>query len=1048
MKKILVIFVLILSSLPSFANGAPIDREPTAHSLMFVENVGQFPDAVRFYVQGAEHTLWLTDDALWLTMVEPEKERGALDESETLSPRRFAPYDRLSVQPQSAAPNPTLARKMVTLKLSFPNAKLYPHLEPFDRLETVFNYYPDQNPDHWRANVPTWGGVRYRDLYPGLDLEITGIGDQWTWRLVNRQFVLSKAKVSKIEMRVEGADLLSADGDRLRLNTAIGELAIPLLSLDAFGVDVQNMAQPEAWVSQVAPETFDIAAPFSTAAPRAPLSTRDNPAALLASTFIGGDDQDGIYAIDRDPEGNIYATGYTGSTDLYNPSTGLHDLSQVTPQDSFSGPIFVTKLSADLSTRLYMTFLGSDTQSEPARITKAGADLSVSDSGIVYLTGQTVSFNFPATAGAFDTVLNDGRAGNCNTGETSYPCSDAFAARLSASGALEYATYLGGAYKTISGLGTFYEGADYGVGVGFDQQGMIYVVGRTDSTDFPTTAGAYDRVFSNQAIGANTDVFVVKLNPAGQGSADLLYGTFLGSGFPNYVQDMLVDADGIVYAVGGVSGQGEFVIEPKIHFPTTAGAYKTAAQCMVANCSEAIFFKLNPANQGAADLVYGTYLGGTKQPEGGSVESERAYGLALDSAGPGMLDDAVYITGRTAAMDFPTTPGAFMEHSIRDLNSPGLTKMAFVSKLNPGGNGPADLLYSTYLGGNENPAHQFGSKEDEGRAIAVDDSGYVYIIGQTNSDDFPTTLNAFDTTRNDSGTLDDAFITRLDLNASGSDALLYSTYLGGTSLDLCYNILVEKEGVVYVAGTTFSSDFPSTPDAYDPIYDGGSSSHQDGFISRLSLESAYAITGQVTDSEGEAMEGLEITANSVYSALVQADGVYTLSNLASSVYTVTPPSGYFWTPERRIVTLPPSTGEQNFGGRNIILEALPSSQGTVGLGSRITYTLRLIWPKDATLTLHDALPPYTRYINNSLNTAGMTCYPDTHIISGSLNMTAGEPVTVTFAMEVQVMGTVGFAPTIINQARICQGDICQWSNQTTNFTYIQKVYLPLVVRAQ
>jgi hypothetical protein len=157
--------------------------------------------------------------------------------------------------------------------------------------------------------------------------------------------------------------------------------------------------------------------------------------------------------------------------------------------------------------------------------------------------------------------------------------------------------------------------------------------------------------------------------------------------------------------------------------------------------------------------------------------------MAVDASGN------AYITGETTSHDFPTTPVAF-QATLRGYSD------AFVSKLNPAGSA---LLYSTYLG---------GRSDDAGRRIAVDASGNTYVSGATSSDNFPATPGAFQATFGGGW---DAFVSKL--NAAGT-ALIYSTYLGGSAGEGASAIVVDASGSAYVTGYTNSSDFPTTPGAF------------------------------------------------------------------------------------------------------------------------------------------------------------------------------------------------------------------------------------------
>jgi hypothetical protein len=179
-------------------------------------------------------------------------------------------------------------------------------------------------------------------------------------------------------------------------------------------------------------------------------------------------------------------------------------------------------------------------------------------------------------------------------------------------------------------------------------------------------------------------------------------------------------------------------------------------------------------------LAYSSYLGG------GDADTGEA--IAVDSAGN------AYVTGNTRSMNFPTTPGAFQ-------TIPPPFGSVFVTKINPSG---AALVYSTYLGSGES------------HGIAVDSAGSAYVVGTTAVDNFPTTGGAFDTTYNGGG--GDAFVTKLSPTGS---ALLYSTYLGGSSFETGDAIAVDTAGNAHVTGITTSADFRITPGAFQSVFRGG-----------------------------------------------------------------------------------------------------------------------------------------------------------------------------------------------------------------------------------
>jgi RHS repeat-associated protein len=305
--------------------------------------------------------------------------------------------------------------------------------------------------------------------------------------------------------------------------------------------------------------------------------------ALVYSTYLGGSGTDVGQGITVSSTGNAYVTGYTTSTNF--PTTiGAYQrvLGGLNAYNTF-----VSQLNAAGSALVYSTYVGGN-----------GADfgqrIALDSAGNTYITGNTVSTNFPTTIGAFQTTISGGY--------------DAFVSKLNATGsALIYSTYLGGS------------GSDEGYGIAVDSSGNAYITGYTASTNFPTTIGAYQTTFG----GGNYDTFVSKLNAAGSA---LIYSTYLGGSGDDVGHGIVVDSSGNAYITGYTAST---------NFPTTIGAYQAA----IGDSSNTFVSKLNAA--GSA-LAYSTYLGGGYN---------NGNAIALDTSGN------VYITGNTFSANFPTTYG-------------------------------------------------------------------------------------------------------------------------------------------------------------------------------------------------------------------------------------------------------------------------------------------------------------------------------------------------------------------------------------------------------
>ncbi len=320
--------------------------------------------------------------------------------------------------------------------------------------------------------------------------------------------------------------------------------------------------------------------------------------------------------------------------------------------------------------------------------------------------------------------------------------------------------------------------------IAVDSAGNAYVMGWTATTDFPTTPGAFQTI-NNGGPFSHTDYFVTKLNPTGSA---LVYSTYLGGTGDEASTGggIAVDLLGNAYVTGGTTSAD---------FPVTPGAFQPTKNGTITQAN-AFVTKLNPAGNA---LVYSTYIGG-----GGSV----AHGIAVD------LADNACVTGTTGSPAFPVTPGAFQSSHGGDLD-------AFVTELNPLGTG---LIYSTFLGGN-------GTENFNVSGIAVDTFGKIYVTGKTAiqaaTNTFPTTPGAFQTTYGGGGT--DVFAAKFDPLLIGAASLVYSTFLGGNSLDNGLGIAVDPTGNAYITGGSASPNYPTTAGAFDTTYGGTG----DFFVTKL-----------------------------------------------------------------------------------------------------------------------------------------------------------------------------------------------------------------------
>jgi len=303
------------------------------------------------------------------------------------------------------------------------------------------------------------------------------------------------------------------------------------------------------------------------------LTKLDPNGVIVYSTFIGGGKSDKGIGIARDAAGDIYLTGSTASTDFPSgPGYALQCAQKpliLSCQDAF-----VMKLSSDLTTIVYSTFLGG-----PDPATEGACDIAVDSDGSAIVVGMTGAQDFPVTQNAIQTQL----AGDL----------DMFITRLTPEGtALTFSTYLGGTLKEL----------DECAGIGIDNAGNVYVAASTQSNDLPTM-----NPLQPAPGGGTTDGYIAKISPTGE----LVYATYLGGSNGEYPRDIITSASGQAWVTGFTTSSNFPTVDP------------TQASCKdYVGCSEVFVTHLSPDG---SSLVYSTFAGGTFADEG--------HGLAFGPAG-------------------------------------------------------------------------------------------------------------------------------------------------------------------------------------------------------------------------------------------------------------------------------------------------------------------------------------------------------------------------------------------------------------------------------
>ncbi len=684
---------------PMFSPAVPVSSAAAGYGqlpLSFVPNAGQSDSVVRYQARAMGGMLFFEDDAVTLSLPTTE------DQTRSVVHLRF---DGVNV-----------AHRVV-------NA---------ERLPGIVNYFIGNEPSHWRTNLPTYAGIVYEQLYPGIDLRYDG-----AQRILKGTYTLAPhADPSRIRWHYEGATSVRVDEQTGDLLIALDDAAT-LIEKAPSAWQTSNGARVSVTVRYAVREDDSIGFALGNYDTNKPLTIDPQ---LIYSTYLGGSAFDGAKSVAVDAAGYAYITGATQSTDfptqnpIYNALNGSTDA-------------FIVKINPTGSALVYATYLGGSDREDEFGSERAGG-IAVDSTGSAYVTGCTNSSDFPTV----NPIQGYGGFGNC----------DVFVSKLNTAGnALIYSTFLGGpGADTANAIAVDDQGSAYIVGdagkdfpgnpftsgghvfvskinaagsaivfsmflggnsfeyatdVAVDSAHDIYVVGNTFSTDFPVLNPAQ----STKGGGSNNnhDAFVTRIKA--DGSA-LVYSTYLGGSQTDEASGIALDDLGNAYITGVTQSNLDFPLM-NAYQPTYGGER-----------GDAFVTKLNATGDA---FVYSTYLGGNNDENYFSGHGPYG-GIAVDST------YNAFVTGYTCSANFPTL-GSFR-------NGQSGTCFAFVTRFNASGNA---LVFSTLIG-----AQGTSSGDASGTDIALDALRNVYVVGETNATDF-LTMNPLQSSY---GGMTDAFVTKLD----------------------------------------------------------------------------------------------------------------------------------------------------------------------------------------------------------------------------------------------------------------------------------------------
>jgi hypothetical protein len=625
--------LIVVANLAATAQAAEAAK-PFNRPLLFEPNRGQAVREVKWLARGPGYQLFFTSDAVTIALPE----------------RAAAPARSASQRPESLLPRlpfPSPAESPISVfRMKLTGSHAWNTADGLESTGSTSNYYIGNDPKQWRTDIPNYARLKEKGVYDGIDLVFHSRGDQLEYDFE----VAPGADPRQIRLAFDGLDHMHVDdqtGDLL-LTTASGTVARQIRPKIYQQIGERRVEVAGGYeILDHGQITFALASYDR----RQPLVIDPS---VVFTVLLAGESWDSVGGIAVDSSGNAYIAGSTQSVHFplvivkWEPGWGsVHG-------DATAGDAFVTKLSPT-GAILFSAYFGG-TSSD-------GASAIALGSTGVYITGTTLSNDFPLR-GPFM-----GRRGLI----------DIFVAKISLTGnEYLYSSYLGGS------------GSDYARAIAVDPSGAAYIVGFTQSTDFPR-AGPRPSQFN----GGGEDGFLTKVAPQGD---HLVYSGYLGGNGSDVATCVAVDQNGFAYVAGGTSSTD---------LPVTPGL-----QTFPVGYITGFVLSMEPGGT----IRFLRYLGGDKsdvQPVYAAQEFVSA--ITVDA------NSNIYLAGVTKSSKFPVSQSGFL--FIKP--SPSGFYTGFVVSLDAA----LQPRWGTYFGSNDGDDYLY--------SIAVNGAGDVYLGGSTTSGGIP-----------------------------------------------------------------------------------------------------------------------------------------------------------------------------------------------------------------------------------------------------------------------------------------------------------------------